>query len=342
MQELIINTIKEDINYIVNELSNIRDKEELYRFSKSGFNKVGDEKVYSHYVMDFRQYRSMVNTLMNTYDNFNKIVLNYGLNSEDIKFIEDFLESLIKESKDLHELKEKCKKEYDQYRCLNDSYIKIADKICRIERDRPYDLIHQKESIDLEASLSIALAESRDIVDIAESLGISVEKRDYQNALYSLNVELINWVKQPSYPIKISKDQRNFIKTLFLNVQNAKSILANKISSVKSIDEKEKVPMYIDFERISVNLDKDSKNMGIFSGKVIIYYMDKIITLRNDSFLIMDYANKIKNIIDVAQESNDNKEIVVYVDTHGFGISLYNELLKFKDINVKELDVKSL
>jgi len=78
----------------------------------------------------------MVNTLMNTYDNFNKMMLNYGLESEDIKFIEDFLENLIKELKDLHKLKDKCKKEYNQYRCLNDAYIKITDKICKIENER--------------------------------------------------------------------------------------------------------------------------------------------------------------------------------------------------------------
>lgn len=104
---------------------------------------------------------------------------------------------------------------------------------------------------------------------------------------------------------------------------------------------KEKVPMYIDFEGINVHLNDNSKNLGICSGKVIIYYMDKFFTLEKDGYLIRDYANEIKNIVDFIEESNGGK-IVVLVNTQGFGQNLYDELLQLKSIEAKELQVKSI
>jgi len=330
MKEIMINTIKEDITYMLTELGNMRKieqgkdtKNKLMENSGLSQDAVG----YIVYIKDFRPYRKMVDSLNKAYDNLNQMC-RYNMSKEDILFMDNFVISLFVETGELHKLMEDCKGDYDQYRCLSDAYTRLTDKICRIERDRPLDFIHQKESMDLEMSLSTILDESRDVVNIAESLGISIEKCDYQNALYSLNVELINWVKQASYPIKISKDQRVFIKTLFSNVQNAKSVLINKISSVKSetIDAKERTPMYIDCIWTE----------GRDSNKVLIYVDKKLITLDSrryqEPISMKSYANMIHDMA-------IKKGYEIYVNTQGFGMSLYDYLIEFGDLKVCELEV---
>lgn len=123
MKEIMIKTIKEDIMYIFQELENMRKTEK--------------DKDLLIYIKDFRPYRSMVDTLLKTYDNFYRMIISNNLSRENARFIDNFLNSLIVESTELHKLMETCKGEYNQYRCLSDAYIKLTDKICRIERDRP-------------------------------------------------------------------------------------------------------------------------------------------------------------------------------------------------------------
>jgi len=332
MKEIMIKTIKEDITYMLAELGNMR-KAEVNKDTKnklmenSGLSQ--DSVGYRVYFKDFRPYRKMVDSLSKLYDSLNQMY-KYNMLKGDEEFVEYIVSSLFAESKELHKLMETCKEDYDQYRCMSDAYVKLTDKICRIERDMPYDLINQKELLDLEASLNIVLAESEDIVNIAESLGILTEKHNYQNALYSLSVELDNWIGKVSYPIKISKDQRNFIKTLFSNVQGAKGILVNKISSFKqdglSLNEYKYVkPMYIDCVC----------SEGKENDKVIAYVGNELIAFNSRKHMqqpmsIIDYAEIIH---DVAIQ----KGYEIFINTQGFGMSLYDHLIEFGDLKVSKL-----
>ena len=144
-----INTIKKDIEYIINELWIMRNKEEMKDVRNEEQKGKDPESVgFIHYTKDFRPYRGMVDTLLKSFDNLNKM-FNYDLYKYELDFVEEFLNGLISESKNLHRLKEKCKGEYDQYRCLSDVYIKLTDKISKIERDRPRDIKVQQELKDL-------------------------------------------------------------------------------------------------------------------------------------------------------------------------------------------------
>jgi len=136
-----IDTIKNHIEYILDELWVIKNKEEMKDFRNEEQKLAGIDSASSdfvNYVKDFRPYRGMVDTLLKSYDVLNKM-FDYSLFKYDSEFAEEFLNRLIIESKDLHILMKKCKSDYNQFRCLSDSYVKLADKINRIERDRPRD-----------------------------------------------------------------------------------------------------------------------------------------------------------------------------------------------------------
>jgi phage minor structural protein len=93
------------------------------------------------------------------------------------------------------------------------------------------------ESKNLENSLNQLKAESTDLISTADSLGITTEKDNYQNALNDLETYLINnWINQPDYPLDITSIDRDTIKTKFEEVQNRKSILINKIAEERELN----------------------------------------------------------------------------------------------------------
>ena len=96
--------------------------------------------------------------------------------------------------------------------------------------------------------------------------------------------------------------------------------------ALKNIDttSKEKVPMYIDLIR-----DNDT------SGKVIIYYDGSITILNNNQYSYKDYATKINSLINPISK----EKIVIYIDTRGYGMGLYDELMQYKDLNIKQLSI---
>lgn len=108
---------------------------------------------------------------------------------------------------------------------------------------------------------------------------------------------------------------------------------------------KEEVPMYIDFSRVQVDLNEkingiENKNMGICFGKVIIY-IDNVMFTLNKNNLMRSYVSEIKSIINTYEEMN-NVKVIAYIDTCGFGKSLFDELSEYDDIEVKELNIKVL
>jgi len=91
-------------------------------------------------------------------------------------------------------------------------------------------------------------------------------------------------------------------------------------------------PMYID----CVSTE------GRFSDKVIVYYSGNITVLDGIKYSYKDYASMINSII--KQNSNmgmtGRENMVIYIDTRGFGLGLYDELIQYKDLVVKPLNTK--
>ncbi|MEJ9151065.1 phage tail spike protein [Bacillus smithii] len=89
------------------------------------------------------------------------------------------------------------------------------------------------EAKALETALVQVKNESTDLLNVADSLGISAEKTDYEDAISSLESELSNWINAESYPLDITASQRDEINDKFSDVQDKKAILINKIAAVR-------------------------------------------------------------------------------------------------------------
>jgi len=69
--------------------------------------------------------------------------------------------------------------------------------------------------------------------------------------------------------------------------------------------------------------------------KVNVYANDKLYVLLCKGFKIEDYALPIRNLI------TKKENAIIYIDTHGIGIGLYDELMKYDDLVVKQLEVET-
>jgi hypothetical protein len=85
-------------------------------------------------------------------------------------------------------------------------------------------------------------------------------------------------------------------------------------------------PMYIDWIRTE----------GKENIKVLIYIENKLIILDSNKYHqplgMKDYAKMIYNIA-IAKKSE------IYINVQGFGISIYDYLMEFKDLKVNKLDI---
>ena len=159
-----INTIKADIEYILDELAVIRNKEDMKIVKNEALKYIDQEQIgFIHYTKDYRPYRSMVDTLIKNYDNLNKIYC-YKLYEFEKEFVDKFLNNLTNETENLHRLKESCKGQYEQYRCLSDAYVKITDKICRIERDMPRKVESEYNPVEKNKELGL-IQYQQDVVE---------------------------------------------------------------------------------------------------------------------------------------------------------------------------------
>ncbi|MEK4008326.1 DUF7359 domain-containing protein [Paenibacillus sp. FSL H3-0333] len=94
------------------------------------------------------------------------------------------------------------------------------------------------EANALEISLNQVVKESEDIVSIAGTLSITTEKSTYSSAISNLQIEMNNWINKSTYPITITSANRTSIQSKFEAVQSAKSVLINKIASVREANAK--------------------------------------------------------------------------------------------------------
>jgi len=119
-----------------------------------------------------------------------------------------------------------------------------------IERFGNDGYITKDESQALKLTLEQAIAESEDILIIAEELEITTEADNYDNALDALTLELMTkWIgttENPlTYPIVVTIEERNIIIGLFKDVENKKSILINAIGKARQDDGKRYVESQI-------------------------------------------------------------------------------------------------
>ena len=176
MKEIMVKTIKEDITYMLKELGNIRKSEQSKDVKNMFMENSGlsqDAVGYIVYFKDFRPYRKMVDSLNKAHDNLNQMC-RYNMSKEDILFMDNFVISLFVETGELHKLMEDCKGDYDQYRCLSDAYVRLTDKICKIERDMPRKV---------ESGITSATIISKGIIVGLEQLGL-------KDSIISKNKEL--------------------------------------------------------------------------------------------------------------------------------------------------------
>jgi len=107
-------TIKKDIEHIFGKMEKLRIEYPWAKLSSQ------DDKKEP----DFRPYRSMANCLIDTFNNY-KYMTNHLVNTDN-EFISKFIKKLTYEIKELHETMEQYKEGYQQFKCLNDVFIKLT------------------------------------------------------------------------------------------------------------------------------------------------------------------------------------------------------------------------
>ena len=107
-------TIKKDIEHILGKMEKLRIEYPWAKLSSQ------DDKKEP----DFRPYRSMANCLIDTFNNY-RYMSNHLVNPDD-EFISKFIKKLTYEIKELHETMEQYKEGYQQFKCLNDAFIKLT------------------------------------------------------------------------------------------------------------------------------------------------------------------------------------------------------------------------
>lgn len=107
--------------------------------------------------------------------------------------------------------------------------------------------------------------------------------------------------------------------------------MINRIHMSMNLNQKETLikPMYVDY--VSLDAKNDSQR-GLI--KISIYVDNQLIILDSKYYKTSkDFAEAIYKL------AKYNKH-TVYIDTHGYGMVIYDELIKFKDLQVVELRVK--
>ena len=128
-------TIKKDIEHIFNKLEKLRTDELPWTDNKE---------------LDFKPYRSMASCLIDTFNNYKFI--NNHLIATDNEFIRNFINKLEYEIKKLHEIIEVHKEGYQQFKSLNDAFIKLTRLLQNIKEDicnsfiKSYKEIHEQKS----------------------------------------------------------------------------------------------------------------------------------------------------------------------------------------------------
>ena len=149
--QTIIEATKNDILYMISELQAIRFNEGAKDQKNTEMQESGiDSRAvgYQIWIKNYKPYRSMVDSLIKTMDSLNRMCNHQALQQQS-EFMNYVVDKLNYEVGELQNLKEKCKGEYEQYRCLNDAYISLTNKMYKIELDMPRKVESEKVSADI-------------------------------------------------------------------------------------------------------------------------------------------------------------------------------------------------
>jgi len=185
--------------------------------------------------------------------------------------------------------------------------------------------ITKSEANALKLTLEQAIAESENVIKIAEDLEIVTEKNDYVIALIDLETELRqDWIDQPNYPIQIisdesPEDERIIISTLFKTVEDTKSKLINAIGQARQDDGKRYVETQVAELNTALSAFQTQVNVYINAKPVGQITETESITL---SGLFVDVQHESDDIVAIA---NGLMEII------GDDNDLYNDLRDAKN-----------
>lgn len=110
---------------------------------------------------------------------------------------------------------------------LNNAFINLQNDVFSVTGDGK---LTATEAQILKKDLLQLQAESTDIINQANELGITTNKTNYQNALTALsNVLYANYIDKSNYPIIITEIQRTTLNGYFVTVESTKSTLLGQI-----------------------------------------------------------------------------------------------------------------
>ena len=281
MKEIMIKTIKEDITYMLTELGNMRKAEQNKDtknklMENSGLSK--DSVGYRVYFKDFRPYRKMVDSLSKLYDSINQMY-KYNMLNGDRGFVDYVVSSLFAESKELHSLMETCKEDYDQYRCMSDAYVKLTDKICRIERDMPRNV--ESEYSPVEKNKELGLIQYQQ--DVVEFKGNNLICDWSRNAGKTFTIAKIIELNRPKNVLYIDSigSEYNGINALY-----DKFIEINKLNS--HVGRESGIEIKV---KTATNLKLLVYNpMEEYSSEVSVYALSRLLKGEIDRDTVFDYV----------------------------------------------------
>ena len=185
--------------------------------------------------------------------------------------------------------------------------------------------ITELEARTLELSLKRAVSESRDIIDIATTLGITTQKTNYSNALNELNTYLLGkYINKSSYPITVTDSERNDINTKFANVEDKKSVLINEIAKRRELNANQYTLAMI--EEVNGEINDVNSQLNDLDGYIEGSFKDGIIQ-ESEAKAIQVYINTLNT----EKADVDNKYTQIYGNTYLTDATIKNELLNAKN-----------
>lgn len=185
---------------------------------------------------------------------------------------------------------------------INDVKSSIDGLGIDIKRVSADGFLSKSESQLLKTSLNQVKSESTDLVNVATNLGIATEKTNYSNALSDLEAYLNNnWIGQPSYPISLLLTDRDTINTKFQAVQDSKSILIDKISSIQATNAENNAKNHADIGISNMSDPFFEKNKHFFTNKSY-YEEESPPDLGGTGTIISGVGLNGGNVLEVANE----------------------------------------
>ena len=208
---------------------------------------------------------------------------------------------------------------------LNDKLAKIRESLSSINSSQS----SQSRSNDMNLYIS-TLKSLRDTLDLISKYDWKLMYSEYETdsgcAIKKPLVKQVSvWEQNHDNQIKNHKIW-NVVDALDVAVKQTKDAGNSIGESLKSVSKvADQVPMYIDCVRT---------DDGKLAYKVLIYFENSLTILEYDEYgeyhNIKDFANTIHNMA-------GEKGCEIYIDIRGYGLSMYDLLIEYKDIKVNKL-----